>query len=196
MNPEQSTEAKIAKHLEAARRMAAENVLAGVRFWAMMTADGHLFPVGLPIDPDRDKAVDLLLLQMLAQRNNVIEAFMTSEAWVTRTDRLPGESDRQHLERSMAVLPRDSERRREAILVVRVVRDEPPIGALQWIERDPDGKAVFPEPPSVMAEGFEGIWCRVLEAPPPIPAGPAGDLIRQVLDQMVELLDVFAKGKQ
>lgn len=175
--------------LALARSLCADNKLAGAHFWAMVTRDRELVPVLLPVGPGQQRDVDLLILQHLTKRLAVVRAFQLMEAWVTVHERHAGETEAEHRARSIAVPPRESETRREAINLLDVRKGKPPVQVLQFIERDARGRPYFPDEPIVQrGDGLESGWALVLDEPPPLPPGPAGDRLRTWIDKaLVEI---------
>ena len=182
--------------LHFAREMCRKDALAGAQLWAMVQPDRRIVPVLVPAGPEQDRAIDLLILQHLAKRLGAVRAFMMMEAWVTEYERQIGETDAEHRERSLAVPPRKSERRREAINLLDLRKGKLPVQVMQWIERDDQGRPHFPEPPITQrGAGLESGWLLVLDDPPPFPPGELGELMRDFVDRkLAEVMTVKLRG--
>jgi hypothetical protein len=173
------------KTLQLAQAMCREGQLAGCQFWAFYDAKGELTPVVVPVEKDMPREIALFCLQTLAKRIGAVQAIAMFEAWTLIEERHAGETEAEHRQRSLAVMPRDSERRVECIYLIDLRRGQPPVSMLQIFDRDSNGRPVFDQKPQVMRGGLEGIWLAVLDDPPPLPAGPVGDALREVVDKMM-----------
>lgn len=183
-------------HLAMARQMCADDKLAGAQFWSFISADRELVPVLLPIGPETNRVVNLVLLQIIAKRLGAVRAIMVTEVWMAMYDRHAGETEAEHHARSTQIEPRKSAHRREAIHLLDVRKGKPPVTLTQAIERDEHGRPLFPKKPDKMpADGMSGPWLHVLEEPPSLPPGPLGDRMRAAIDAAITEITLNDAGE-